>query len=52
MASTAKVFKFESIDKKHIRGKMGHSRTGACTSKGKCNHGTIKFGRIQKRGKR
>lgn len=31
--------KFESWDKKAIRGKVGHTRTGACTSKGRCYHG-------------
>lgn len=31
--------KFTLIDKKTIKGRVGHSRTGACTSKGKCNHG-------------
>lgn len=34
-----KVEKFEKTDKKQIRGKVGHTRTGACTSKGKCYHG-------------
>lgn len=31
--------KFDAVDKKTIRGKVGHTRTGACTSRGKCNHG-------------
>lgn len=31
--------KFEAVDKKQIRGKVGHTRTGACTAKGKCYHG-------------
>lgn len=31
--------KFESVDKKQIRGKVGHTRTGACTSRGRCYHG-------------
>ena len=31
--------KFETVDKARIRGKVGHTRTGACTAKGKCNHG-------------
>ena len=31
--------KFESIDKARIKGRVGHSRTGACTSPGKCYHG-------------
>lgn len=31
--------KFDAVDKSRIRGKVGHTRTGACTSKGKCNHG-------------
>lgn len=31
--------KFQAVDKKQIRGKVGHTRTGACTAKGKCYHG-------------
>jgi hypothetical protein len=31
--------KFAHVDKKQIKGKVGHTRTGACTSKGRCNHG-------------
>jgi hypothetical protein len=31
--------KFATIDKSRIRGKVGHTRTGACTSKGRCFHG-------------
>ena len=31
--------KFDSVDKKAIKGKVGHTRTGACTAKGKCYHG-------------
>jgi hypothetical protein len=31
--------KFDKINKARVRGKVGHTRTGACTSKGKCNHG-------------
>ena len=27
--------KFDSVDKSRIKGKVGHTRTGACTSKGK-----------------
>jgi hypothetical protein len=32
--------KFEAVDKKRIKGKVGHSRTGACNAKGRCFHGT------------
>jgi len=39
MASKAKVQKFETIDKARIKGKVKHSRTGACTAKGRCYHG-------------
>lgn len=37
----AKVYKFEKINKAKIRGKVKHTRTGACTAKRgqKCNHG-------------
>ena len=39
MASKAKVQKFETTNKANIKGRVGHTRTGACTSHGKCNHG-------------
>ncbi len=42
MASKAVVQKFDKIDKKRIKGKVRHTRTGACTSKGKCFHGPSK----------
>lgn len=38
MASKAAVIKFATTNKANIKGKMGHSRTGACTSQGKCFH--------------
>lgn len=31
--------KFETVDKRQIKGKIGHTRTGACTAKGRCYHG-------------
>ena len=31
--------KFDKADKSKFSGKVGHTRTGACTSKGKCYHG-------------
>lgn len=31
--------KFDAVNKARIIGKVGHTRTGACTSKGRCNHG-------------
>lgn len=31
--------KFDAVDKKRIKGFVGHTRTGACTARGKCNHG-------------
>lgn len=31
--------RFDSVDKKQIKGKVKHTRTGACTSKGRCYHG-------------
>jgi len=31
--------KFDRTDKARIRGLVGHTRTGACTSPGKCYHG-------------
>lgn len=38
----ALAVKFETVDKKSIKGRVGHTRTGACTSKGKCYHGRKK----------
>lgn len=36
-----KVEKFETVNKKQIRGRVKHTRTGACTCKRtqKCQHG-------------
>jgi hypothetical protein len=33
------VVKFEAVDKRLIKGKVKHTRTGACTARGRCNHG-------------
>lgn len=38
MGSKVKIEKFDTINKAQIKGKVGHTRTGACTSKGKCFH--------------
>ena len=42
MASKAAIMKFGPQDKSKVKGKVGHTRTGACTSKGKCFHGKKK----------
>lgn len=42
MAYKKQAEKFKRIDKRTVRGKVQHSRTGACTSKGKCFHGKKK----------
>lgn len=34
--------RFDKANKRNFRGKVGHTRTGACTAKGKCFHGRIK----------
>ena len=39
MAKKVQAVKFDAVDKAQIKGKVGHTRTGACTSKGKCYHG-------------
>lgn len=39
MASKAKIERFEKTNKQNIKGRVKHSRTGQCTSKGKCFHG-------------
>jgi hypothetical protein len=31
--------KFDAVNKARIQGKVGHTRTGACTARGKCYHG-------------
>lgn len=42
MAFKKQAEKFQKIDKRNVRGKVKHSRTGACTAKGKCFHGKKK----------
>ena len=39
MASKAVIIKFSKVDKASYKGKVGHSRTGACKAKGQCFHG-------------
>lgn len=34
--------KFDAVDKNQIKGKVGHTRTGACTARGRCYHGRKK----------
>ena len=41
MASKAAIIKFGPQDKARIKGRINHTRTGACTAKGKCFHGKI-----------
>jgi len=38
----ALAVKFETVNKKQIKGKVGHTRTGACTASGRCFHGRTK----------
>lgn len=42
MRGYKKAEKFIRIDKARVRGKVHHTRTGACTAKGKCYHGKTK----------
>lgn len=42
MASKAKIEKFGPQNKSTIKGRVGHTRTGACTSPGKCYHAMIR----------
>ncbi len=37
----ALAVKFDAVDKRRIRGLKGHTRTGACTARGKCYHGRV-----------
>lgn len=39
MAAKVALVKFGPQNKSAIKGRVGHTRTGACTSKGKCSHG-------------
>jgi hypothetical protein len=39
MAKKALAVRFDKTDKGLVKGKVGHTRTGACTSRGKCYHG-------------
>lgn len=39
MAKKILAVKFDKANKATFKGKVGHTRTGACTAKGKCNHG-------------
>jgi hypothetical protein len=39
MGQKVQAIKFDKIDKTKIKGKVGHTRTGACTAQGKCFHG-------------
>lgn len=36
MGVKVKAQKFDTINKAQIKGKAGHTRTGACTARGKC----------------
>lgn len=36
MASKAKIERFDKINKANVKGRIGHSRTGACTARGRC----------------
>jgi hypothetical protein len=33
------AIKFQTTDKGKIKGRVKHTRTGACTAKGRCYHG-------------
>jgi hypothetical protein len=39
MAKKVQAIRFEKTDKKQIKGKVKHTRTGACTASGRCYHG-------------
>ena len=38
----AQAVKFETVNKKQIKGRICHTRTGACTARGRCYHGRTK----------
>lgn len=37
--------RFDAVDKSRIKGKVKHTRTGACTARGRCYHGAKRHGR-------
>jgi len=39
VAKKIKVEKFQAVDKALVKGKIKHTRTGACTAIGRCYHG-------------
>lgn len=39
MGKKVLAVKFETVNKQQIKGQVGHTRTGACTAKGRCYHG-------------
>ena len=41
----ALAVRFDAVDKKRIKGRIGHTRTGACTAPGRCYHGTKRAAR-------
>ena len=48
MAKKVLAVKFDKTDKARFVGtRVGHTRTGACTSKGKCHHGRIARKRVR-----
>jgi hypothetical protein len=42
MAKKLLAVRFDAVNKQQINGRVGHTRTGACTAKGKCYHGRIR----------
>jgi len=38
----AQAIKFDAVNKARIKGRIGHTRTGACTARGCCYHGRTK----------
>ncbi len=51
MAAKSAIIKFGPQRKDTIKGRVAHSRTGACTAKGRCYHGWIQSrGRGKRKG--
>jgi hypothetical protein len=42
MAVKVKAQKFDTVNKSTLKTPVGHTRTGACTARGKCYHGRKK----------
>ena len=52
MGVKVKAQKFDTLNKALVKGRVGHTRTGACTSAGRCHHGMIDRPKFMASGKK